>query len=131
MKVTPRAIALSLYQSLQQADQSQWDEIVQQHLEYVTRMGKSQWTRHILSEVRTLEQEEKGITPVKVTIGREESKEMVMPLLQKLIPEGEKEIEMSVDPALIGGIRVETENQRWDLSMKKQLQKLSQTIINS
>lgn len=130
MKITARTIAQALYESLVAAPADQWDAIVEQYIGYTVRMGKSQWLGSIVEHVSAIDMNARGITPVTVTVGHEQSKEAITDIVQRLVGQGELAIDVQVDADSIGGMKVETPNQRWDFTMKRQLQKLAESIIN-
>lgn len=48
--------------------------------------------------------------------------------LKIVLPNTDVQIKKEIDTSIIGGIQIETENKRWDFSLRGQLRSLSKTI---
>ena len=49
-------------------------------------------------------------------------------LVKEITGHDVSDIDISTDPELLGGLQIETQNTRWDLSLRGQLQKINHTL---
>lgn len=65
---------------------------------------------------------------VRIKAARKVSQKELEPYIRKLVGSNNIKLHIEHDPDLIAGLIFETKNQRWDLSMKQQLQALKQSL---
>lgn len=123
-----KQLALAWYTTLKDATHEKWDSISQKYLEYIHHNGYLKLLPEIERIMKKLEQDESGITAVIVKSAHRLQKRDVQKQVERCLKGTSVEISTMVEPSLIGGIRIETEDKRWDLSLKAQLHSLKKTI---
>jgi len=84
----------------------------------------------ILLELEELEARENEVTAVAVKAAKEYGADFIANVAKKLLPGKKLNIRQEIDQRLLGGLVVETKNQRWNLDLRSQLNKLAQQIIS-
>ncbi len=130
MKVTLKSVAQALHETLHSVPQEQRDSVVAATLQYLLSTGRSRWIAQLPAAVERLEMQHTGTVAVTATTAREISSDDIAHAVERVLPGISVVIRQQVDPGIIGGISIETENNRWDYSMKRQLQNFAATIIN-
>jgi F0F1-type ATP synthase delta subunit len=128
MRITPQQYALAWYTALQKSPRSEWDRISRSVIRTVHHQGKMKWLREIVRAVERLEGRATGKTAVTVRLAYPHHEKIVEDLVQTILKTKEAHIHTVIDPDLIGGAQVETENSRWDLSLRGALRSLEKTI---
>lgn len=128
MRITPKQYARAWYTALQQSPKTEWDAISDSVIRTIHRQGKMKWFAGIVRAVERLEHANTGVAPVTVRTAHSQPDAVINNLVQSILGQRETRITHSVDPRLIGGAQVETENSRWDLSLRGQLRNLEKTI---
>jgi F0F1-type ATP synthase delta subunit len=128
MRITPKQYAQAWYASLTQSPQSEWDAISASVIRTIHRQGKMKWLSSIVAAVERLENAETGVTSVTVRTAHSQNDKMINELVQTILGDRAARVKQIVDPELIAGAQVETENSRWDFSLRGQLRNLEKTI---
>jgi len=128
MQASIQHYAQAWYQALKESDQKDHPQISQTMLKKLQMEGKLSWLSGITSRVKMLEDEENGVTQVSIRTAHNASFEEIEPLLKELLGASDIQAEMKKDADLLGGIVVQTSDQRWDLSMKRQIEKLNEQL---
>ncbi|MBI2415351.1 MAG: F0F1 ATP synthase subunit delta [Candidatus Kerfeldbacteria bacterium] len=128
MKITPKYYAQTWLERLQQQPADQWPELSLGLLRELQRRNRIKWLPEI---VRLLEEQlhrQAGITPLRVTSAQPLSPAVIEQCVEKLFPISRVMLTQQHDSAVVGGIRLETANQRWDFSLRQQLNQLANTL---
>lgn len=128
MKLAPRHLATAWYQALQNAETTRWPEISQRMLRYLYTHGQLKLLPEVVRQVEVLEHAQRGTTPVTVRSAHPLSDTLMRDVILQLLPQAKPMIAQIQDDAVIGGVQIETLNQRWDLSLRGQLRQLTQTL---
>lgn len=128
MKPTVSSLAHTWYEQLSSAPRDEWSQISRDMVEKISHLGMKRHLpaiEHALSEL-----DRQGAPVVEVTITS--AYPMDEALEKKLIKElfGSKKVSISryVDKSLLGGVVVQTADDRWDLSIRHQLRRLTRSI---
>lgn len=128
MRISPQQYATAWYTALKQSPRSEWEAISNSVIRTVHRQGKLKWLSGIVHAVEQFENADNGTTSVTVRLAHAQDSAVVQNLVKEILNETNVRISTVVDPELIGGAQVETENTRWDLSLRAQLRNLEKTI---
>lgn len=127
-KITPKHYAQAWYSALTEATPEQWSTISNQFLEYIYKSGHLHWLTTIVAFIEQTDYAARGVQPVRVETARTLPHDTVQYYLHQLFPQGNLEVHTTVNDDLLGGLRVETANHRWNISMRGQLQQLAQNF---
>lgn len=127
MKITPKQYAISLYEITKDARKEEAAEIIKNFVELLRRSNNLSMEDRIIEEYETYLRKQKGIAKVKIRSGEKLSPEVVSGIVKHFA--GQVELEEEADPALIGGIAVEINDDTLiDGSVRKKLEDLRQNI---
>mgnify|MGYP001560555082 CR=1 FL=1 len=128
MKLTAQHFARRWYMALKGSEASAWPEISKGMLSQVLRLGMKRDLPAIKKVMERLYLAENKVIEVVVTSAKPDQTKEEQKLLKDLFGSREVQISRRVDPALLGGIIVETQDDRWDFSVRQQLHRLSRGI---
>lgn len=128
MQVSTRQYAQAWYEALQEADEKDRAEISQKMMKKLQTEGKLSLLMRIVKEVKRLGDEDLGVQHVKVRSAHLIDEKELEQLLAGLLDTKKLAISQKQDKALVGGIVLETADQRWDLSIKNQLNQLKKSL---
>lgn len=127
MHITAKQYATALFSAVTDHP-SQTADIFKQLLQKMYQAGDWHLVAEMYREFERAVAAANNSTTVVVKSARSLDKNMVNEIVQQLINAQNTEIEYVEDPTLIGGLRIQTENQRWDLSLRGQLQQLEHNL---
>lgn len=126
MKRTAKNYAHVLYELLQEASEKEYDAVLKRFVEFVHEHHDQQLFKGIISEFSNYYNEQHNIKEVVITTSREVDKgecqhieKQVQSLLGVIV-----EAQYRVDKALLGGIKVTSDDILIDASIQTQLQTL-------
>lgn len=132
MKLSPKYYAEAWFQALTEKPADQMSATSQLFLKHVYGHSHGKWLPEIIRLMEQLEHLHNGTTAVKVRSAHPLSAQLLSQAVEQVMPHattGKTAIIQSViDPAVIGGVQIETADQRWDLSLRGQLRHLTQTL---
>lgn len=128
MKFTPKSYAQDWFSALQQAEPAQWPAISRHFLTDLYRAGYSMHLTEIVRLIAQLTYRSQGLIPVQVTSARDVSDVMIQEALEQVLPGKKTHVTRLIDDSVIGGITIETLNQRWNLSVSGQLQSFAHNL---
>lgn len=131
MRVSPTQYATALFELLSDAPAAKHQKLMQQFLNNLYNEGKLKILPDILRAVEQLDYAKKGVVPVTVTTARAIDAAMIQETLKSLMPNQATEVSIVIDESLIGGMRVETQDKRWDVSVTGQLKQLKNALTQS
>ncbi|EKD76415.1 MAG: hypothetical protein ACD_43C00121G0004, partial [uncultured bacterium] len=82
----------------------------------------------VIRHIEKLEHLKHGTTAVMVRSAHALPEPLISSVIKQLLPQAKPVIAQIQDATVIGGVQVETINQRWDLSLRGQLRQLTQTL---
>ncbi len=128
MKITVRQYAIALYESLQEVMPQDQEQVLNNFVKLLAEAGQlAEWER-IESEFLAHEQKVTGRITAELTFARQQSVERkVIDELNRIIGQ-HVEIRKKVDAKIIGGVIIQTEDQRIDASAKRQLDNLKKSL---
>lgn len=130
MRLTPKYYAQAWFSALQDVPAAQWSEVSQRVLQHVYHHGHVKWLPEIIRLIAQLEHRQHGTVPVTVRAAHSLNQETLEQLVKAVLPTIQPVITQQLDAALLGGVQIETEHQRWDDSVAGQLQRLAQLITH-
>ena len=123
MKATPAQYALAWYQAVKEQPKQQ-KQISLRMLDRLLIQGRLSQLPRILGALERLEDADQGIVSATARVSRSQLSSQLEAAAKTLL--GSKKVRLAIaeDKELIGGFVLETEDRRWDVSVKKQLQNL-------
>lgn len=128
MKITAKQYAHAWYAALEAAPKDQWDDISQRFLQHIHSYGFMKQLPHIQYLIERLEYQKKGVTPVLVRSAHTINADILQAVISQVIGDIPVDIRLIEDPLVIGGVKIETENSRWDMSLHGELRQLKKTL---
>jgi len=128
MQATPRQYAQAWYLALKETKEDKWDAISQNLLRALQKQGNLSWVNEILRHVADLENKDLEQIEVKVRSAKDTDEKIVQQLVKNLFDVDNVQASISKDESLLGGLVLETKDQRWDLSVKHQLERLKYSL---
>lgn len=128
MQATPEQYAKALYAALTEAEASKRPAIIASFLESLHSIGKLRWIQTIVRYISNVEQQETGNTRVTVRLAHESDDATVQALVKRFVAADSTTVQVELDPAMIGGFEIETDNQRWVGSLAAQLSQLERSL---
>ena len=130
MQIDSRMYAQAWYEALKASDKKEWPTISQNLLRRLQTEGKLSWVPNIERQVIEFTLEEAGITQASVKTAHPLSEKKISSLLSEFLGDAKLELSISQDPELIGGLIIETQDSRWDLSIKSSLSQLKRKLTS-
>lgn len=126
-KNTPRQLAVALYEVTKKLDGKDQQKAIQNFSKLVASSHQLKQVDKIIEEFIRYGKKQEGITQIEVTSAQELDEKM----LEKIKKYFGNQVEASVqiDPDLLGGIKIKTDDKILDGSLKTQLKKLKESII--
>jgi len=128
MRITARQYALAWYSALKNAPKSEWGAISDAVIRTIHKQGKMKLFRDIIHGVERLDDTQTGTTAVTVRLAHNTDDATVNALVEHFLPSIKSRVSTTIDTSLIGGAQIQTENSRWDASVRGQLRSLEKTI---
>jgi F-type H+-transporting ATPase subunit delta len=132
MKITPTKYAISLLEALDGASKEMREIYLDNFLKIVERNNDGKNLPNILQEIKKIEHEKSGIKNVTITTAVELSHETVAEISKKMekIFSSKIEIRSEVNPAILGGIIIESGEEIFDKSLQSYINKFKHLITN-
>ncbi len=128
MKVSPQQYAQAWYLALKETKEDQWEAISQTLLRRLQKEGNQSMISEIVRLVTELENQDLGQVEVQVRTAKSLDDSIVHALVKDLFQVEGVQATITQDESLVGGIVLETKDQRWDLSVKHQLEQLKSAL---
>ncbi len=126
-KITNKQFAQALYEAAKDLKGAQLKEAVKQFVLLLVRQHKFRQAGRIIAEFEKYAKKQAGIAEIKISSAKKLNK-AILSGIKKIF--GKKtEAEEIIEPSLIGGIMIRTEDKILDGSLKTQLTKLKQSLI--
>lgn len=126
-KQSNKQYAKALYDVSKDAPKGHWAEIAKQFLVLLQKERMLVKVNLIIEEFERYTKKQAGIKELEVESARELDK-TTLNKIKKMFGEN-SEVKMTVNPDLIGGIRVKVDDIIYNASLKKQLSKLKTSLI--
>lgn len=130
MRISPKHYAQALYEALSEVTSEQRTEVIQNFLHMIHMRGQIKWLSEIVREVEELLRRESGEMHVNVTAAHDIDHKYISNTVQELVGDENIVMERQVDNSLLGGLRIETKDKRWDMSVRGQLRALALTLTH-
>lgn len=128
MKTSPQQFAVALHQALSEARPADADRVLDNFVQALADAGQLGQVEEIFSEFLKYDLKQRGRVPACATFAK------AAPHNRKILDDlnavlgGNVEFKKKLDGKLLGGVVIETEDERIDLSVKKQLDNLKKTL---
>lgn len=123
--------ATTLYETLRNTPRESWSSAIHQFLLELVRRGEMKLIPKILSYCELLEERREGRVHVTVRSAHPIDRSLIESSITRLLPAIKPVIEEVHDPSMIGGVSLETRDRRFDMTLKRGLANLRQTMIHS
>ena len=128
MNVTPKQYAEALYETLLSASPADQSEILDNFVRLLAEKGQLEAGAAIEAELIRYGQKSQGKISADLTFAKPDlSQNKILEALQRILGKP-VEFTKKIDETLVGGVVIETEDQRIDLSVKKQLSNLKKVL---
>lgn len=124
MHISSKHYAQALYGALSEANIDQRSEMIRNFLHIIHMRGHIKWLNEIVRDVEELMEKESGLVTVDVTAAHNVDDSYINTTVKELVSSDSIVINRHVDNSLIGGLRIETKDKRWDVSVRGQLRAL-------
>jgi F-type H+-transporting ATPase subunit delta len=129
MKLTPRQLADSLYIALD--DKTDTSKVARNFWKFLQKKKMTSKINQILLAFKTICQQKNPQLTVRVESAREVPEDILDKIksqFRKRYPQKTIQLELIINPELIGGIKLSTPSSQLDLSIKNRLLKLKEQI---
>ncbi len=130
MKMTARQYAILLYELVSDAKKADVPQRVQSFLKYLVRGRRTMLVGNIIAAFETLCDEHDKVWRVDVTSARKITK-TIKEELRKVLGAEKIDVRESLDPTLIGGMRLRVGDTIIDGTLKTRLENLHNTFTSS
>lgn len=128
MKLTSRQLASAWFEALSDAPAEQWPQISERMLEYLYTRGELRRLKEVLRLMAQLEHERHHTTGVTVRSATAVPAAVIEQVVKHVLPNVTPVITATQDPTVIGGLQIETADQRFDLSIRGHLGQLTHAL---
>lgn len=127
-RITAKHYAIALYDLLQAAKADECSQIVRAFLKQLYQAGQLRLLPPITKAFEQYYYDQLGALPVRVRTAQQLPTDTIQRELSRLFPQQKIDVTTTIDPAIVGGMLVETPNQRWNVSLAGQLETLAQSL---
>lgn len=131
MKKTSRQYAIALYEAVQEAKDKKLEEIILNFVKILRRENKLKWQKKIVSALEKYAREEECVKELEIVSTRKLPRSLLSDIQKKLSTAPKIVLKEILNPSLLGGLIIKSEDKIWDLSLKKQLQLLKTKLISA
>lgn len=129
MKITAEQYAAALYNALQETNPAHQDAVLENFVKLLSENGHLEMFGRIEEEFVKFEQKKSGQVPIQATFAEEHSDKFLLDALNNVLGK-DVVLKKKIDKDLIGGVVIETEDERIDASVRKHLSNLKKSLIN-
>ncbi len=130
MQAIARHTARKWASALKRANPKEWDSVSDIFLRRLRARGNARLMDDVLQAMTELLAEDAPLQ-VRVISAKSLSKAEQDALVKKVYPQRETRITTAVDETLLGGAIVQTADEQWDFSVKRQLERLNHSLIDA
>lgn len=130
MRISSKHYAQALYGALSEASADKRSEVVRNFLHMIHMRGHIKWLNEIIGDIEDIMERESGVVTVNVSAAHDIDDTYITATVKQLITGENIVINRSVDDSLLGGLRIETKDKRWDVSVRGQLRALALTLTH-
>lgn len=131
MHLTPKYYAQAWFDMLNNTDKKNHDKINRNMIKLIYKKGHSSWLNKIVCAIGILETKKTGQENVKIISAHGLEDELANKIASYILKNKIPRITQAKNEKLIGGLVVETQNKRWDLSVKGRINQLTKHLLNS
>jgi F-type H+-transporting ATPase subunit delta len=130
MRETPQQFADAWYEAVAEATAKDRDAMSERFLAELHHSGRLNWLPEIERRFAERDRAERGAVAVTVRRAHDVADHAIKAAVRKLFPDQPVDLESIEDPALIGGVQIETLDERWDYSVRGQLHQLEKELTH-
>lgn len=130
MQITPGNVADAWHQALAESSAQKRKQISARFLGYLHRTNRLRWLPDIIRALEMRERRASGIEAVTVTSSRKLPAVHAHKLAKEVMGSAKTSITQTINPELLGGVRIETADNRWDLSLATRLNRAYNRLIS-
>lgn len=116
--------------ALRRTDPKEWDAVSDRMVRTVMARGGVRSLKAVGEAMETLNAAAPAL-PVTLVCARDLDDKTERHILNQLFGDQEVTVIKKIDPALIAGVIVRTEDKQWDLSVRHQLERLKRSIVEA
>jgi ATP synthase F1 delta subunit len=128
-RFTAKQYATALVEAYAKSDVKHRPEVMRSFLQLLVRRRATKLVSRIVTHVQAMEDRSAGVTRVAVASARALGDKHVTQVLEKAL--GKVVIESSVDPNLIGGLRIQVGDTRIDATLRNRLKHLQTQLTKA
>lgn len=132
MKLTPQILARALYQAWQNSDNP--DQTSRNFWQLLVQKKQTRAWPKILLALTKIHREKTRSMPVMIEASHplsEDNLKLLKNQLSQKYPETKLDCQLTINPKLIGGVKITTPQTTWDLSLKNQLNQLKKLLCQN
>lgn len=126
-KITNKQFAKALYEAIKDLKGGKLHQALKQFVVVLAQNHKLKKAEKIIAEFVRYSKKQEGIVEMSVSSARKLEKH-TLSLINKAFG-GKTKMTEDLDTALIGGVKIKTEDKIFDGSIKRQLQRLKQSLV--
>lgn len=130
MQITPRNVADAWQEALAESPAQKRKQISTRFLEHLYRSNRLSWLPAIIRALEMRERRTSGIEAVTVTSSHTLPAQLAHKLVKEVMGNAKTSITQAIDPELLGGVQIETADNRWDLSLRTRLNRAYNRLIS-
>ncbi len=128
MQASNQQYAQAWYEALKESKKSERAKITQNMLKKLQVEGKLSLLMSIVREIQRLADHDLGVQHVKVRSAQLIDEKELERLIAEMLGTDKVAVSQKKDESILGGVVVETADQRWDLSVMHQLNNLKRSL---
>lgn len=130
MKLSARQIAQVWFDALIESKPRAWPDISKRLLQYLYTRGELRRVKGITRAMEQLQHEHQKTIGVTVRMATALPEATIHTSVKQVLPTVQPVFTIVQDPAVLGGVQIETTNQRFNLSLHGQLRQLTNALTN-
>jgi F-type H+-transporting ATPase subunit delta len=131
MKISAKQYALVLYESIEGKKKQELDKILDNFVHEIMNAGMSSKINLILEKFHEIWSEKNNEIEAKIFSAREldkEEKKLIINTIKEKTGAGEIDLDLKIDPLLIGGLKIEYSGKVLDLSFRERIKQLKSEL---
>jgi F0F1-type ATP synthase delta subunit len=131
MQLTPKHYAQAWFELSHSADKKDQSAINHKMIKLIYKNGHASWLYKIVSAIEIIETKTTGQENVKIISACGLEDKLADKIAVDVLKNKKLHIQQSKNNSLIGGLIIETQNTRWDLSVRGRINQLTKHLLNT
>ncbi len=128
MEATPKQYATAWRELTEGKNKNEASEVAKKLFLHLYKTGRMNIVPKILREAEEADRKKQGAEKVTITTAEEINEKQAMEIASAVTGKKNIILKQKINPKLIKGAQIETTDNRWDLSIKNQLDQLSRQL---